>query len=87
MRNTELYNFSMEEMNGKLYHPSHCFTYECLRTLFTLFYDYYFFERTLSNSCKCGKFLSGMCNCLHLLPTAIRSFYFVETDKIDDVIY
>ena len=41
------------------------------------------------NACKCGKFLSGMCDCLHLFASSIRSFYFVEMEnkKLDGVIY
>ena len=55
----------------------------------TLFYDYYAFEKSVLNRCKCGKILSNMCNCLHLFASTIRSFYFVEmeNEKIDGVIY
>ena len=90
VKNTELYQFSEEEMNERLsIFPQHCFTLECLRVLFTLFYDYYSFEKAVFNACKCGKFLSGMCDCLHLFASSIRSFYFVEMEnkKLDGVIY
>ena len=90
VKNTELYQFSEEEMNERLsIFPQHCSTLECLRVLFTLFYDYYSFEKAVFNACKCGKFLSGMCDCLHLFASSIRSFYFVEMEnkKLDGVIY
>ena len=65
--------------------PQFCFTYGCLRTLLTLFYDYYSFESMVLNACKCGMILSNTCTCLHLFPSSIRSFYFVklENNKLD----
>ena len=90
VKNTEFYYFSVEEMNERVsIFPLHCFKFECLRVLFILFYDYYTFEKAVFDACKCGKILSGMCNCLHLFPCTIRSFYFVEMEnkKLEGVIY
>ena len=69
--------------------PLHCFTYECLRTLFILFYDFYLFEKLVINNCSCGKILLNKCNCLRLFASTIRSFYFVEVEnnKLIGVIY
>lgn len=78
VRNIEPYNFSLEFMETKLVYPLHCFSFDCLTVLFTLFYDYYFFEKSLAKLCKCGKFLSSLCVCHQLIPSALRSFYFVE---------
>ena len=84
------YEFSKEVMDECIsIFPLHCFTYECLRTLFILFYDFYLFEKLVINNCLCGKILLNKCNCLCLFPSTIRSFYFVEVehDKLVGVIY
>ena len=90
VRNIEPYQFSEEVMNEYIsIFPQHCFTNECLRTLFILFYDYYLFEKLVINNCRCGKFLLNKCNCLRLFASTIRSFYFVEVEnnKLIGVIY
>ena len=90
VKNTEPYQFGVEEMEERLSNFSlHCFSFQCLRAVLTLFYDYYAFEKSVLNRCKCGKILSNMCNCLHLFASTIRSFYFVEmeNEKLDGVIY
>ena len=90
VKNTEFYSFSKEEMNGYLsIFPQHCFTYECLRTILILFYDYFTFEKAVFKACKCGGFLTSTCYCLHLFASTLRSFYFVETlnKKLVGVIY
>ena len=45
VKNTQLYQYAKEEMDERISgFPQFCFTYDCLRTLLTLFYDYYSFE-------------------------------------------
>ena len=79
VRNIEPYQFSKEILNECIsIFPAHCFTFECLRAMFILFYDFYLFEKLVTNNCSCGDFLLNKCNCLHLFATTIRSFYFVE---------
>ena len=91
VRNIEpKYQFSEDVMNEYIsIFPLHCFTPECLRTIFILFYDYYLFEKLVINNCRCGNFLLNKCDCLHLFASTIRSFYFVEVEnnKLIDVIY
>ena len=84
------YQFTEDVMNEYIsIFPLHCFTSECLRTIFILFYDYYSFEKLVINNCRCGNFLLNKCDCLHLFASTIRSFYFVEVEnnKLIDVIY
>ena len=87
VKNIEPYQFSVEEMDDRVSNfPLHCFTYQCLRAMLVLFYDYYSFEKLVLNACKCGMVLSSMCTCLHLFASTIRSFYFVEmeNEKLDN---
>ena len=90
MKNSTLYYGSKEEVDRRITDfPQFCFTYECLNMLLTLFYDFYSFEITMLNACKCGKFLSNACIYTHLTPYSLRSFYFVEVNNspINGVVY
>ena len=55
-----------------------------LRAVLTLIYDYYTFKSALYTKCICKKNFFPKCNYLHLFPTSLHSFYFVEikNDKI-----
>ena len=58
MSDGELYYGSKEEMDSRINRfPQHCFTYECLNTILTMFYDFYSFETMMVNACVCNRFL------------------------------
>ena len=57
---------------------AHCFTSECLRTVFIMLYDYHKFKRLIIQKCVCGDIVFSHCICLERYVRSLRSFYFEE---------
>ena len=79
----EYYVFDVKKINRiSSDFPNHAFTHECLRAVLTLIYDYYTFKSAVYGKCRCKKKFFNKCNCLHIFPTSLRSFYFVEKKMV-----
>ena len=84
------YLFTREKMNEILKdEDAHCFTYEYLRVIFIMVYDYHVFKNSIIQKCVCGDIILSCCICLENYVKTLRSFYFeyIKNNKVVEVAY